>query len=265
MGICIDIVNVFALFLCHFQVNKEKDDSRDVNFDANPLYLKSTEKGSEVRTQGNLARPVTNIRATVAEDEDSNLAWKKPDWAKEGPKLKSTGKGDAVKSGGYISKPVTNIREVAEKEEDNLAWKKPDWAKTGPQLKSTGKGDAVKSGGYISKPVTNIAEVTQQEKNLAWEKPAWAKDGPKLKSTSKGQKLKEKGDLARPITFRTYLLNAFYLVHVSVNYCIVTNARYFSFLMNAFCFDNFSQREKLKILASFLLSNKMCIILGRRC
>lgn len=26
-------------------VNKEKDESRDVNYDANPLYLKSTEKG----------------------------------------------------------------------------------------------------------------------------------------------------------------------------------------------------------------------------
>lgn len=183
------------------QVNREKDESRDVNYDANPLYLKSTEKGSEVRTQGNLARPVTNIREVAETDEDSNLAWQKPDWAKSAPKLKNTGKGDAVKSGDYISRPVTNIREVAETEEESLAWKKPDWAKTGPNLKSTGKGDAVKTGN-LSKPITKIAEVTEQEKNLAWEKPAWATDGPKLKSTSKGQKLKEKGDLARPITFR---------------------------------------------------------------
>lgn len=27
-------------------VNKEKDESRDVNYDANPLYLKTTDKGT---------------------------------------------------------------------------------------------------------------------------------------------------------------------------------------------------------------------------
>merc|ERR1712113_1311572 len=111
-------------------MGKDKDESRDVNYDANPLYLKSTEKGSEVRTKGDLQAPITNIAESAQGDD--KLAWKKPDWATAGPGLKSTGK----KTSSDLQTPITNVADVA-KDDDKLAWKKPEWATKGPGLKST--------------------------------------------------------------------------------------------------------------------------------
>lgn len=171
-------------------VNKDKDESRDVNYDANPLYLKSTEKGSEARAKGDLQTPITNI-AELAEG-DEKLAWKKPDWATKGPGLSATGKGGKAD----LQTPITNISEVAEGD-DKLAWKKPAWATKGPGLKATGKGG--KSD--LQTPITNISDVAEGDDKLAWKKPAWATNGPGLKATKKGEKLKEQGNLERPITF----------------------------------------------------------------
>jgi len=171
-------------------VNKDKDEARDTNFDANPVFLKSTDKGSEARTKGDLATPITNI-SEVAEGDDK-LAWKKPDWATKGPGLHQTGKGGQ----SDLQTPITNISEVVEGD-DKLAWKKPDWATKGPGLKNTGKGGQ----SDLQTPITNISEVAEGDDKLAWKKPDWATKGPGLKSTKKGEKLKDGGNLARPITF----------------------------------------------------------------
>lgn len=54
--------------------------------------LKSSEVGSSARQGKSLALPVTKIAEVVSENELSNLAWQKPEWAQGGKKLKPSKK-----------------------------------------------------------------------------------------------------------------------------------------------------------------------------
>lgn len=71
-------------------VNKEKDATRDVNFEANPVFLKASEKSDVLKEKGDLAKPVTKIREVIADDDEDDdakkLAWQKPEWTSKLPK-----------------------------------------------------------------------------------------------------------------------------------------------------------------------------------
>ena len=50
-------------------INREKERMDDINFEANPLILKPTEKGTAVRLGENLARPITFINSVPPSKE----------------------------------------------------------------------------------------------------------------------------------------------------------------------------------------------------
>jgi hypothetical protein len=107
--------------------------------------LKSTGKGDEVKSGGNLAAPITNL---PHQKEDG--PFQKPEWTGDVANKESTIDGD-------LAKPITNLPH-ADVKGANLAFEKPDWTKQ-PVLKSSNKGEALKSGAEIARPIGGIKPV----------------------------------------------------------------------------------------------------------
>jgi len=75
-------------------------------------HLKPTGKADVMKTEGNLAAPITNIKE-VAEKEKMELNFKKPEWTRESS-LKGTKKGEMLKSGENLNRSIGCIKLVDE-------------------------------------------------------------------------------------------------------------------------------------------------------
>lgn len=71
----------FLIF--QYQINKQKDETRDINPVATNAQLNQSDAHS-----------------------DKNLAWEKPDWTKSAG-LKTTKKGEKLKTKGDLARPIT--------------------------------------------------------------------------------------------------------------------------------------------------------------
>ena len=110
-------------------------------------------------------------------DEEKDLSWEKPAWAKNGPGLRKTG----VNAGGNLAKPITSLPH----QKDDGPFSKPEW--------TADVSSMPKPEDDLAKPITSAtADGTK------WEKPDWTKK-PVLKGTNKGDKLRAGGEIARPI------------------------------------------------------------------
>lgn len=118
------------------------------------------------------------------EEGDSNLAWKKPDWA-TGTKLRSTGKS----ASGDLAKPITNLPHI---KDHGPGFSKPEWTD-----EIDGKNYSI-GDKSLAKPITGLPHGEGQKDNLEFEKPDWTKTKV-LKDTGKGEHLKQGGEIARPI------------------------------------------------------------------
>lgn len=94
-----------------------------------------------MKTEGNLAAPVTNIRNTIIGNESKNLHFEKPEWTK-------TAAAETKKTEPAPSDDTSS-----------LAWTKPEWATKGPKLRTTKKGEALKSGKEIVRPIGGIKTI----------------------------------------------------------------------------------------------------------
>lgn len=125
------------------------DDDRDLSW-KKPDWattgpkLRSTGKGEDVKSGGNLAKPITNL----PHQKDVDLDFKKPEWTGEA----SAKEGQRIH--GDLAKPITSAPHT----EGNLQWQKPDWTKNAP-IKSSDKGAAMKEGKEISRPIGGIKPV----------------------------------------------------------------------------------------------------------
>ena len=110
-------------------------------------------------------------------EEEKDLSWEKPAWAKNGPGLRKTGANAAT---GKLEKPITSLPH----QKDDGPFSKPEWTED--------VGHMPKPEGDLAKPVTTATSAP------GWEKPDWTKK-PVLKGTGKGEKLREGKEIARPI------------------------------------------------------------------
>jgi hypothetical protein len=106
--------------------------------------LKSTGKGQQMMTEGNLASAITNLPHTKAEGEGN---FSKPEW--------TDGVGES-KIRGDLAKPITNLPHGAGGKD--LTFEKPAWTQNSG-LKDTGKGNALKSGKEIARPIGGIKPI----------------------------------------------------------------------------------------------------------
>lgn len=111
-------------------------------------------------------------------EEDKDLSWEKPAWAKNGPGLRKTG---ANAASGKLEKEITMLPH----QKDDGPFSKPEW--------TADVGDMPKPEDNLAKPIT-----TATTDGNSWEKPDWTKK-PVLKGTGKGDKLRTGKDIARPI------------------------------------------------------------------
>lgn len=109
---------------------------------ATSTKLKSTGKAHLMKTEGNLAGPITNL----------------PHSNKDGPFSKPEWTGDHKESNvhGDLAKPITNLPHSGGGK--NLSFEKPAWT-TNAGLKGTGKGDALKNGQEIARPIGGIRPI----------------------------------------------------------------------------------------------------------
>jgi hypothetical protein len=150
------------------------------------------------------------------EEQDDNLAWKKPEWT-QNTKLRSTGKSAA----GNLAKPITNLPHL---KDQGPGFSKPEWTDTVAPAKI---GDAnlakpittlphIKDDGPfakpewtetvappkigdtdLAKPITKLPHSPTKDPSLEFKKPEWTVNK-SLRSTGKGDKLQQ-GKLERPI------------------------------------------------------------------
>jgi hypothetical protein len=119
-------------------VNKEH--MNDVNFEANPMVLKSSSKGTDVRLGENLAKPITHY----AKDPMADVNFvANPEFI-----LKPTKIGDKLKQKGNLEAPITHI------EKDNMD--DINFEANPLILKPTDKGFAVRLGENLARPITFI-------------------------------------------------------------------------------------------------------------
>jgi hypothetical protein len=117
------------------------------------------------------------------DDEERDLSWQKPDWAKKGPALRSTGRADQMKAGDLAS-PITSLPH----QKDNGPFKKPEWTEDVSQM-DVPTGD-------LAKPITSLPH--SGNKDLSFQKPSWTTSSP-VKATAKGEAMKSGKEIARPI------------------------------------------------------------------
>jgi hypothetical protein len=104
--------------------------------------LKSTGKAHLMKTEGNLAAPITNLPHSKPE---GNFA--KPEWT-----------GDVKESQiqGDLAKPITNLPHSSNGKD--LSFEKPAWTKNAG-LRGTGAGAALKDGKDIARAIGGIKAV----------------------------------------------------------------------------------------------------------
>ena len=111
-------------------------------------------------------------------EEEREISWEKPAWAKNGPALRKTG---ADVGSGKLEKPITSLPH----QKEDGPFSKPEWTADVSSMPKTGDNRA--------KPITSATS-----DGTKWEKPDWTKK-PVLKGTGKGDKLRTGKDIARPI------------------------------------------------------------------
>jgi hypothetical protein len=136
--------------------------------------LKSTGKGKQMMTEGNLASDITNAPHTKAEGEQN---FSKPEW--------TGGVSESKVGDGNLAKPITNMPHG---EGGTTGWEKPEWANSSSNSKV---GD-----GNLAKPITNSPH---GEGGTGWEKPAWAQSTNLKDTGGRGAALKSGKEIARPI------------------------------------------------------------------
>lgn len=177
--------------------------------------LKSTGKGDDIRSGGNLANPITNAAALI---EKGAVKWEKPEWAlnteasesedvnakeklirqiQQGAmslpnmgrgksRLKLSINGSILATGGDIVKPITKAT-IIKKPSFNIV--------ANPKiLRATPGGSRLWNGENLEGPVTQATTM----KKYAWEKPSWVSK--KLQTTYSGEKIKAGIDVAAPTT-----------------------------------------------------------------
>jgi hypothetical protein len=127
--------------------NYSDDQEQDISWKkpdwATGNKLKSTGKGQQMMTEGNLASAITNLPHSKGEGEGN---FSKPEWT--GGVGESTIRGD-------LAKPITNLPHAGEKD---LSFEKPAWTQNAG-LRGTGKGEALKSGKEIARPIGGIKAI----------------------------------------------------------------------------------------------------------
>jgi hypothetical protein len=127
--------------------NYDEDQQQDISWKkpdwATGTKLKSTGKGQQMMTEGNLASAITNLPHSKA-DGEGNFA--KPEW---------TDGVSESKVHGNLAKPITNLPHGEGK---GLTFEKPAWTQNAG-LRDTGKGTALKSGKEIARPIGGIKPI----------------------------------------------------------------------------------------------------------
>ena len=126
----------------------DDDQERDLSWKkpdwASGVKLKKTGKADVMKTEGNLAAPITSLPHQKADGP-----FQKPEWTGD---VK-----DQPRPEGKIEKPITELPHSGDK---NLAFEKPEWTKNAG-LAATGKGEALKSGKEIARPIGGIKPVDE--------------------------------------------------------------------------------------------------------
>ncbi|EEC45073.1 predicted protein [Phaeodactylum tricornutum CCAP 1055/1] len=118
------------------------------------------------------------------DEEERDLSWEKPSWAKNGPALRATGRADQMK-GGDLASPITNLPH----QKEDGPFEKPEWTGTVSQK--------VHPSQDLAKPITSLPHGGAGS-SLAFEKPSWTKES-NVKITKKGEAMKSGKEIARPI------------------------------------------------------------------
>ena len=106
--------------------------------------LKSTGKGHQMMTEGNLASAITNLPHTKADGEGN---FSKPEW--------TGGVSESKVGDGNLAKPITNMPHG----EGGTGWEKPAWAQSSNLKDTGGRGAALKSGKEIARPIGGIKPI----------------------------------------------------------------------------------------------------------
>jgi hypothetical protein len=105
--------------------------------------LRSTGKGAEVKSGGNLAAPITSLP-----HQKQDGPFEKPEWTGDVASKGTTIEGD-------LAKPITSLPHDGNA---NLSFEKPEWTKK-PPIQTSAKGEALKSGVEIARPIGGIKPV----------------------------------------------------------------------------------------------------------
>lgn len=177
--------------------------------------LKSTGKGDDIRSGGNLANPITNAARLI---EKGAVKWEKPEWAvnaeqseaedvnakeelirqiqngemslpnmgRTKSRLKLSINGSILATGGDIVKPITKATIIKNPAVNIIANPKI--------LRATPGGSRLRNGENLAGPVTQATTM----KKYAWEKPDWVSK--KLQATISGERIKAGIDVTAPVT-----------------------------------------------------------------
>jgi hypothetical protein len=160
------------------RVNDEKVRMDDINFEASPMILRRTARGSTARMGENLAGPVT----FVVRDPMSDINFE----ASPELVLKSTEQGKVVNQGENLAKPITFPKK---------ATSGANFVANPSLLKTTNNGVAMKTKGDLQGPITLVNAEKERLDDINFEANPLI-----LRPTTKGSAARMGENLELPVT-----------------------------------------------------------------